>query len=163
MRIPILLCMGVCLAAVPATLASASAYGPEVNRRMDCRFHATSGQGPRFCYASATYEARFESGAFRYNHVRYAVGCDRQTLFEDAGVIRSEDHPAEFLRPEVADASPVPSVPMVELEEVGALARVGTYEAKLELASGGLYRGRCYVGDLTENGGQPRIDDPVRE
>ena len=156
MRVPIIMMAGVCLAAAPLARAS----GPDVNRRVDCRFHATEGHSPRFCYASATYEARFEQGAFRYDHVRYAVGCDRQTVFEDAGEVRIEDHPVEFLRP---GASSSATAPMVEIDETGALARVGSYLAKLELSSGALFLGHCYVGDLAENGGQPRIDDPIRE
>lgn len=140
-----------------AFTANAELTRTELNRRMDCRFQNTANNSPRFCYVSALYHAQFQGERFRYDNVRFGVGCGSQTIFDDAGVFHSREILGERLLPSGTEA------PQIELEERGAPARIGSYAAKLQLPSGELYEGTCYVADISLSNSQPGLIDPVLE
>lgn len=105
--------------------------------RVDCRYHnVEKHRGVNHCYASAIYIP----GDKKYGHVRLGVGCDQQTIYNDAGRVHIEQV-GERISP------PTAAFPGVEIFPQGALSNVGTYESVLDVRAGRMI-GTCYVHRL---------------
>ena len=120
---------------VLAFLMTASAFAQ--NTRMDCRFYNIGVSLPQFCYSSATYDVT--NGVISDASVQFGVGCDQQTVYNNSGTVQPILTIADHIRPATA------ATPLVELVPSNSLAITGTYTAKLELSSGTLLNGQCYV------------------
>lgn len=105
--------------------------------RVDCRYHNVEKHpGVDHCYASAIYKP----GDKKYSHVRFGVGCDQQTIYNDTGRVHIEQV-GERISPLTA------AFPGVEIFPQGALSNPGTYESVLDIRAGRLV-GTCYVHRL---------------
>ncbi len=105
--------------------------------RVDCRYHVNEDHhSPKFCYASAVYTPT----QYGYDEVRFGVGCDSQTMYNDSGRVQVETV-SERISP------PTAAFPAIELFPEGALANTGTYESTLDISTGRL-PGTCYVHEV---------------
>lgn len=107
--------------------------------RVDCRFYGTN---PSFCYASAIYSVAHES----VSDIKYGVGCELQTIYNDSGTASPQEKVSDGIRPRTA------ATPKIELVPEQALQRAGTYTSKLEIDAGKLLDGICYVQKLERRG-----------
>ncbi len=106
--------------------------------RVDCRFFDDDN---RFCYASAIYKIK---GRDIFD-IRYGVGCNYETLFDDAGITLPESTVSDEIRPKKA------AMPKIEIFPQGALKNPGTYTAKLEANRRKLKDGLCYVKEVHDS------------
>src|SRR5688572_18950472 len=68
--------------------------------RTDCRFYGdehrdNNHRGPKFCYASATYEVKYD----KVEGIKFGVGCDRQTIYNDRGITAPQERVSDGIRP----------------------------------------------------------------
>ena len=121
-----------------SVLAFGTGAGPDHSERLraDCRFY---GGGNLFCYSSIVY--RVEDNALF--DIRYGVGCDRQTLYNDGGTPFAQETVSDGIRPRTA------ATPKVEVIPQNSLRHPGTFTAKLEIEAGKLTDGVCYVTDVS--------------
>ena len=112
-----------------------------VNLRMDCRFYGTGSSQPQYCYSSATYSliGTAPNVSVDETSIHFGVGCDHQTIYNNNGTALPVDTIVDHFRPTTA------ATPLVELQEQGDLRNPGSYTAKLEIPSGILLTGHCYV------------------
>ncbi len=78
-----------------------------------------------------------------YTHISMGVGCDNETIYNDAGRVQREEL-GERISPKTS------AFPAIEISPKNALANVGTYESVLDISAGRL-SGKCYVHKLSED------------
>jgi hypothetical protein len=115
-----------------ASLAYSAQSSASGRLRVDCRFYSTSSH---FCYASAVYTADGPN----LSDIRYGVGCDYETIYDDGGTSSPQDELSDGIRPATA------ALPRIEITPKFSLRHPGTYTAKLEIDRGKLTVGTCYV------------------
>lgn len=114
-------------------IASTPAFaGNSTKMRMDCRFFS----GSRFCYSSAKYRV---SNTGDIDGIRFGVGCDYETIYDDGGTSSPQEEVSDSIRPFTA------ALPRVEITPKGSLSHPGTYTSKLETDHGKITDGTCYV------------------
>jgi hypothetical protein len=124
---------GACLASL---IANADASGRGNRLRADCRFYPDP---HHFCYSSAVYNV---SSRDEIDHVRFGVGCDYETIYDDGGTISPQEEVSDSIRPATA------AIPRIELTPKGSLRHPGTYTSKLETDRGQILDGICYVREV---------------
>lgn len=112
--------------------------GSSTKMRVDCRYFS----GSHFCYSSAKYRV-MNNGEI--DRIRFGVGCDYETIYDDGGTNNPQDEVADSLRPYTA------ALPRVELTPKGSLAHPGTYTSKLETEHGRMTDGTCYVREVDDD------------
>lgn len=122
--------MGSCLG-----LSMAHAEENLLKYRMDCRFY---GEHSKFCYSSAIYNVLDD----KIVNIKYGVGCDYETIYNDDGTATPATTAYDSLRPRTA------AIPKVEITPQGSLKHPGTYTSRLELSSGVVGNGLCYVSEV---------------
>ncbi len=106
--------------------------------RVDCRFYS---EDSKFCYASAIYNIYQNE----LKNIRYGVGCNYETIYNDKGVSTPISTVSDGLRPRTA------ALPRVEIIPQDSLKHPGTYTSRLEISSGKITDGVCYVNESNDS------------
>lgn len=112
-----------------------TALAAEGRMRMDCRYHNVEAHpGVKFCYANAAYRLQGRTP----QQIRFSVGCDYQTIYNDAGVHSPIDTQGDRISPPEAER------PALELLSEKAIETEGSHRSVLDTSFGRM-EGVCFV------------------